>query len=500
MERNEQGVVVIIFAALVVLLVLFAALVVDLTVLSSAQEKAQQAARLAALSGLEAYVQLDNTNSAEQVANETIERNRLLSLAKGQLENSVNTGNSLFEWGRYYALSSPDVPSSSCAPCFVLGETPYNALRIRGKLYSNVATPFATNFMGGIKYGLNVDAVATMVPRRIVFLADLSNSILATAIEEGLKAALNEFKERSVVGDQAGMVYFGQTIREEFPLTADFDSLLANAEGFAEGPGATPDDFTNIKIGFVSAMEQFSVANALYGAGALPITLDGIVIVTDGLTNCYMGVNPAPICEDSARFYFTGQQELLDYVEQQVRPSKIAIHVILASQPKILGEPGYPNEGVGPHFLDQHITAEENDGQAVDCPGDDKLRALEPPKEYVMGNRRDGESVLYFGGSGDEENTNQTWWNTEYQKRTLADPNPRQSFFQAGEDMYRLAYITGGQFIPIMQNTATAHTCEITSPPRRVTEGTVSAEDQVVAAMQNIMGLRNSPFRIVSAD
>jgi hypothetical protein len=188
------------------LIVIFSAWVVDLAMQSSSREQSQHSARLACLAALEAHFQASGTLSARVDA--ALARSRAVMRTAVRLSDAdftnpvhqaqlrridvVGAGAVLSPGQFFYDLDRQGVsgplasPVNRCLsgqvpPCFVpidpAGTDPVSAYRLEGPLYSGVTSKIAGAF-GFSGTAPSVFATCAVVPRRLAFVVDASNSMV----------------------------------------------------------------------------------------------------------------------------------------------------------------------------------------------------------------------------------------------------------------------------------------------------------------------------------
>ena len=192
-SESERGVVVILFAALVLVFFAFAALAIDIGFAASAAHQARSHAQLAALSALERYFFTEGSHETRLAA--ALERANAVSqlnvvLGSGGSANQIDTVESdldrpLLVPGRFFHTAPPSGVNPCLGdeelPCFVPydGSAPVNAMRIQGKYYNDITLRLASVAFGETHAAVNVSATANIVPRHGCFVVDLSRSMTA---------------------------------------------------------------------------------------------------------------------------------------------------------------------------------------------------------------------------------------------------------------------------------------------------------------------------------
>ena len=203
-ESAERGAVLILFAFAVAGLIAMIALAIDTSLFASQHSKYDRTAEHSALAALEAYLEEINVSGDEQHAlelaaaraSELAEMNLSVHLTTAlrsdtaqplsKLGANVQDENGAVIPGRWHFVDSPeaagcDAPVVPFRPCFQsLAPTQRaNAMRVELKVHDN--SPLKVMFSGfvpGLHRTFTAHAVASLVPRRAVFLLDLSPSIV----------------------------------------------------------------------------------------------------------------------------------------------------------------------------------------------------------------------------------------------------------------------------------------------------------------------------------
>lgn len=201
--QEESGVILILLALLALVIVSFAAIIIDLSAYANQREQAEEYARLAALAALEAHMGAAATaplnqriQAAEDRANTVsnlnvliTERNNGARVFAPILNPTLPTtgrGAQLIP-GTWYPSAPPSGNPCTTYPCFVAltSLTPVppattvpqvTAYQVRGQIYDQFSTKLARTIFNTASFPVNVLATATVVPRRGVFIVDLSAS------------------------------------------------------------------------------------------------------------------------------------------------------------------------------------------------------------------------------------------------------------------------------------------------------------------------------------
>jgi hypothetical protein len=192
-NQSENGAIMLLTVAVLVVFFIFAAFAIDLTVMSASTGEARYQSRLTALAALEQYFDTKcpdpsqtecHTQKAAAAltrAQEVADANTILMDSGGGAEAiQLNTGPAVLESGRWYSVDDGNDPCSRNYPCFVRGNTKVNAFRYSGNSYKGISRVFSQIFAGQNVMSVNVTAVASVIPRHGCFLVDISGS---TAVE-----------------------------------------------------------------------------------------------------------------------------------------------------------------------------------------------------------------------------------------------------------------------------------------------------------------------------
>ena len=222
--QNESGVVLLLIALLITSFFILAAFAVDTSVMAISRQQADNFARLTALNALQGYAAVQSKGAADGYPNVSSKIEHALMIANsanasgnaGANKNLALGGSSYAQTlyrdndlsapaeaprlvaGKYYAEKPVVNPQSDtclnpcigtqAVPCFVpldqvaqscesqpIGNVHPNAFRVQGRLFTDMRTVFARVMQIG-SYDLSVDEIASYVPRKGVFLVDISPS------------------------------------------------------------------------------------------------------------------------------------------------------------------------------------------------------------------------------------------------------------------------------------------------------------------------------------
>ncbi len=183
----QTGAILVLFTIILSVILAFTALVIDGTLMRLSREQAQHYARLAALGAIEEYFDQSSCPNKSCTADESYER----ALARAQKVSRTNVLTAdasqrpeISEASSTSAILEPgrwETSAAKCnhlpAPCFsprVKGDNDINAFRLSGTFYSGIATYFSNAVFNKDKYSMTVSATATVTPRRVCFLVDVS--------------------------------------------------------------------------------------------------------------------------------------------------------------------------------------------------------------------------------------------------------------------------------------------------------------------------------------
>lgn len=204
---SNTGSVMMVVSLLLVSFLAVAALALDITRAAASAEQANANARYGVLRALQSYFETEGTHSQRMDAALTESRKVTklnLTMLSGDSAKDLDTsGGLLLEAGKYYFTIPPNldtclVPCSEAGqvpPCFVpladvkdectypdsdgdnSNDVEANAFRIRGALYSPAESFFMRVASHEANVPMNVRATGAVVPREIVFVADISPSM-----------------------------------------------------------------------------------------------------------------------------------------------------------------------------------------------------------------------------------------------------------------------------------------------------------------------------------
>lgn len=196
--RSERGVFLVLFGVLVIAILIMCALMIGIGFVAGSKARLQNTSNLAALAGIEEYVQQDTASDAITRANAVKDRieyimrhNRLVGAPDDataglmSVDGSPGTGGQV-TFGVWYpeALPGVDPCGGRPYPCFVAHPSPsswtppyppVNAIRIETKTANPIVAPFAKIF-GDAGFNIASSAIGAVVPRCTVFLLDASAS------------------------------------------------------------------------------------------------------------------------------------------------------------------------------------------------------------------------------------------------------------------------------------------------------------------------------------
>lgn len=227
-SEGDAGAVLILLAILIATLVAIVALGVDTSLFASQRAKYDRTAEHAALAALERYLKTaaeagktpqlalqDAVLRAEELSGANLEvhlssrfradRSKSLSdleaITGGKLDNSVGGQNGRIFPGRWHFTAvdaaNCDSPPTPFKPCFETLQDSELANAIKVELSVHDQSPLKVLFSGimpGVHRDFTSVAVASLVPRRGVFLLDLSSSIVRdTHLDAGSPGTVSEY-------------------------------------------------------------------------------------------------------------------------------------------------------------------------------------------------------------------------------------------------------------------------------------------------------------------
>lgn len=246
-------------------------------------------------------------------------------------------------------------------------------------------------------------------------------------IFRSLNAFVKIFKDRAVGGDRLCMIFYDDSMFWSRVLkpSNEWDYLLSitdiddKSSGAWEKimklglfPGAIPTH--KINLGGLWELPQSDTANALRLAETLlahdqsdVVTADFIVMIGDGLTNCYTDWTNTRQCLPDYEYHVNGIAEMREFVVERYLPRGVPLHVVLMG------------DSVGPHTL----AIEDATQSGGACMDDEQARTS--GQDFVRGLDESEREDAFNHKSKD---------------------NP---YFQINEDLYELAAVTGGIWAPI---------------------------------------------------
>lgn len=170
---RDEGFVIILLALALGAIFSMAALAIDLTVMATAKQEADNLSRFASLAAIEeVFTNGGSRESATQRAQAVIQGQTSVPTTV-----DIRGEGGLLQFGTWH-FKQPvgDNPCSGNYPCFVNGEEPASAVRLRGRIMSQLSPLFGSVF-GASAFEPQVDATAAIVPRHGCFLVDMSPSM-----------------------------------------------------------------------------------------------------------------------------------------------------------------------------------------------------------------------------------------------------------------------------------------------------------------------------------
>lgn len=315
-----------------------------------------------------------------------------------------------------------------------------------------------------------------------------------TTVLNGLKEAINQFKERRVAGDKACIIFYDSRVswNRIIPPTDDFDGLaeyvdmsisnqfLSNDIDSSSSKGVngiakmtrlgwypTTGYQTDTTLAVKTALNLFEEQ---IGDSEMPITRF-IVSIGDGLMNC-VDCDPSKTdcsarCVNNYSNYMAAYGELSQIVINDMIPNSIPLHVILTGAQ------------VGPHTVDIPMPGTN----PVECYDDKAFRASGAKDPFGL-----TRSVSADG------------YDPQTRFESMA---PYRPFYDAAYNMYRLAVLSRGLYGPIRPAPAPGScnggriTCE--AGKRQMVDPYCRDEaQQMKEYTQDIIG--SNPYRIVDID
>ncbi len=192
----------------------------------------------------------------------------------------------------------------------------------------------------------------------------------------GLRQAINIFKDRSVAGDKACLIFYDHNLYwpRIVKMTDNFDYLLKqtdfdnwstiNDSDSEQVPGAiynisqssgldrvirfglfpSESTFTDTYSAMTEALNQFSKTDATTTDSNVP-SANSMILIGDGLTNCS---HSSASCNNSYETHSQNINEVLTMAKTNLVPNSIAVHVILVGdnvRPHTVNRPSVSNPG-----------------------------------------------------------------------------------------------------------------------------------------------------------
>jgi hypothetical protein len=306
-------------------------------------------------------------------------------------------------------------------------------------------------------------------------------------IFRALHTAMSRFEDQKIQGDKAGLIFYDHRLAwpRVVKLDSDFEYLkhltnLDNEGGINDreeilrhGLFPSYNAYTNTPAALSEAYKQFAESAQLDPSPKSRF----IVLFGDGLTNCScdQSVEKCMVeCDNSYLAYRTSMQEIQKRVETQLSSDNIPIHVLITG------------DYVAPHTVD----IERPDAPGV-CYSDSEYRAIAGtfnPFGFVMGGDE----------AGNEYATEDEW------EQAFAAMGPDRPFYQVNKDLYKIAAVSQGLWIPLRPPAPRDESGKCTPAPctpgtRRLFDDRCrSVEDQMSEAINRIIGER--PYLIVQAE
>jgi Ca-activated chloride channel homolog len=261
-KATRRGVIAVLAAFLMVAMLALMAFAIDIGMLGNSRTDLQRSADAAALAA-----------AAELTANPGNEIPTALSFAKQNLVTNtrLTDANIQVEIGTW----------NRATRTFSAGSEPADAVRVLTTM--NDQPLFFAKALGSQTYNMQASAVATFQPRDIMLVLDYSGSMLDENKIGNLKAAVDMFctlvNSTSQGKDRVGFVRYSTTASLQKQLTFNLVEVSHLArQGNASG-------FTNIGDAMHLATQELEL-------NARPRAKKLIVLLTDGLANRPLNVNP----------------------------------------------------------------------------------------------------------------------------------------------------------------------------------------------------------------
>lgn len=413
---------------------------------------------------------------------------------------NIDAFNWLYQMNRNRDDSSPTGCNSTAAfdtvPC---GSAPLHCAddyKLKVTLGDTDFTPYFGNY--------HPDSSSFPAGPREWFLVDgykNSHPQPLSSIFEGLKAGLEEFKNRRVEGDAACIAFYdaelewprmvkliGETEAEwnyliDFLDNSNLDSTFT-AQDLSDDSGATdPSDYASplertIRHGlFPKVGAHTNTSKALRWAlsefgnndieGKAP-TSDFIVLVSDGLNNCQdctVG-SCSPGCSNNIGVHLQSMWEIENMARQILVPGKIPLHALL------IGEMVKPN--------------------TASCAKDSEYRTKYGKDHDLLG------GFVAGGPNGEVLSSDYTYPYSQLDIDKLRSSFESGPYYNANYEWYRIAALTRGIWGPIRPQGPAATNCSDADPDNDsdpVFTDPRSGTDQIKAYMQQIVG--ENPYTIV---
>jgi len=304
-----------------------------------------------------------------------------------------------------------------------------------------------------------------------------------TTVFRGLKTAVDEFENRAVTGDHAGLVFFDSSLT--WSRVIELNSNWAYMDSVSTfNPVPSPNNLsynlglfprykrhTDLLLALEEGFRQIMAVRQSQGPSA-----DSIVYIGDFLPNCHRtsALDPATAdCFDDYYHYRDTISDLRTFVQSYLVPNDISFSVILIG------------DHVSPHTLDIVDPAQGGGGK---CLGESEARAQH--LNYVMGGDPSGISYA-----------NDNVWNSVY-----LNMSPSTPFYQANADAYSIVRASGGVFAPLLKECngpPAVPPCPIDDPSccnnglrRDVDRECRTQEEQIINYMNEIIKTE-SPYMLV---
>lgn len=252
--RGRRGAVILLFALFLTVCVAAMALALDMGMVASVQTDLQRSADAAALAGARDLI--NSRDDAIATAREYAQLNNAGTHRLSDAEVQVEVGH----WNKNTLVFQRD-------------GTPLDAIKVTAQRQN--APFFFGKALGHDNYSTQADAIATVQPRDIMLVLDISGSMSAEDKINQLKRSVNLLcseLQRQRGGDRVGVATYSTTASLLSPLSLDIAQVNSRVKTIRENGS------TNISAGMTIGRTELQ-RNGRAGAGRL------MVVLTDGLVN-----------------------------------------------------------------------------------------------------------------------------------------------------------------------------------------------------------------------